>query len=264
MRHAMAGRLYERLTPRERLTMLTQALARHDTAEARRLHETTPTKAYRCTEEEFDLPFRVLWQLAYMLSIQLSLYVGKLEVLAKTQKMAPVMMGMAAKEAVQDILTLLGEPIPTHDESDNGGADVDDRQAQSDADDPLNPHQAPLQGSLEKVEKVLADWRKRLAGEASGMLASFDQFTREVVDVDGMTVLRAWMWPVADEIEALGVAEHDPDPTMKREWGEVWRSVWNRKLRLKPRDIGDGNKPPLEAKGAQIEAPPNPAGEATK
>jgi hypothetical protein len=66
-----------------------------------------------------------------------------------------------------------------------------------------------------------------VAGEAAAILVSFDRFTRRVIGVDGMSVLRAWMPPVANEMERLQVLEHEPNPECMELWGKVWARWWN-------------------------------------
>jgi hypothetical protein len=95
---------------------------------------------------------------------------------------------------------------------------------------------------LAQVDEATADWRgaitdfsiavcKNTARRAAPILAGFDRVTRRVVDLDGMTVLRAWMPPVAERVEALGIAAHEPDKELTAQWEERLLEGWNREMR---------------------------------
>ena len=82
---------------------------------------------------------------------------------------------------------------------------------------------------VERVPAGLQDFH-HFAREAAALLVSFDRFTRQMFELDGVTVLRAWMSPVADDVDRLGIMEHEPDGETLAEWGAVWGSFWNRKM----------------------------------
>jgi hypothetical protein len=68
--------------------------------------------------------------------------------------------------------------------------------------------------------------------QAASIFLSFDRFTRQIINVDGMTVIRAWMPRVASDIEMLGIPDYEPDPAKLEQWGETWAEIWNHKLEL--------------------------------
>ena len=205
--------------------LLTQALARNDEAEARRLHDTTPMKVYRAPEIEFDFPFRVTWHLVYFLSIQLNMYIGKLDMLEKLGSISP---GIVL-ETVAEAAGCLEEKFNRELHADGGVESNNDAKAseKSAALTQAEDTTAEIRGVLEDFHKITFN---RLAREAAAVLTSFDRFTRQVLDLDGLTVLRAWMSPVADAVAQLGIMQHEPDTERMAEWGQFWGRFWNRKM----------------------------------
>jgi hypothetical protein len=221
----MASGDYERLTPRERLVMLAQACARNDDVEVRRLHETTPTKHYRAAELEFDVPFRATWQMVYFLSIQLNFRIGTLEMLERLGQLSPAIVLDTAAEPAGCLEELANRRLAGH----NGEVAGADSVLEA-----MSPAMTQAEDSTAETRHALSDFHRlifdRYARQAAALLASFDAFTRTALNLDGLTVLRAWMFTVADDVERLGIMRHVPDAETLAVWKPFWPRMWNRKM----------------------------------
>lgn len=65
----ICGQPYERLTANERLSLLIEALARRDYAEATRVRDTCPEKTYRMRDAEYSMAVSVLADLALLVTV---------------------------------------------------------------------------------------------------------------------------------------------------------------------------------------------------
>src|SRR5689334_24453719 len=107
MRNIMAGGNYERLTPRERLALLTEAKARADDAEVKRLIDTAPMQMWRLVDYDFIRGRDVLLDLIHVVCIQLNENIGKLHIIDKMQRMTAPLMQLATMETVPKVLDAL-------------------------------------------------------------------------------------------------------------------------------------------------------------
>jgi hypothetical protein len=185
--------------------MLSQALARKDEAEARRLHETVPMKLYRCADVEFNAPFKALWYLVYLLTTLLNTRLGKLWMIAKMQRSVAPIMQAAVQEALPKLLDLMGNDAEEElsqtifGEMNKPGTQATDNHTiapESELNGKLEAKMADFFQQLssnarESVGKIYDDLFVAVAGEVSALMQTFDRFTRDLLDLDGLTVLRA-------------------------------------------------------------------------
>jgi hypothetical protein len=224
VRSIMARGDYERLNHRERLILLVQAQARCDDNERQLLIATSPMKSYRAVDEGFDRPFKAIWQLVYFLSIQLNKQIGKIRMVDAMQPRTALLIRAAAMESVEKVLNdVLGadwRERPTEDEDSS-------IQKCSHAPDCVD---RATEETLDLTNRTCEKLRERSAAEASAILVSFDRFTQQVLGLDGQMVLRAWMSPVADEVDELEIMQVEPFEEVVQLWGQVWARWWNKKM----------------------------------
>ena len=230
MRNIMAGGNYERLTPRERLSLLTDAKARADEVEMRRLYDTAPMQAWRIMDYEFTRGRDVLWDLVRVVCIQLSDNFGKLHIIEKMRRMTAPVLQLATLEAVPKLLDVLeGDIAVDADKMRQGEDPLSERDWQRVIDSFTSE-------ARDRVERVVQTLWDDAISEAAAILASFDRLTRRVLDLDAVTVLRAWAPPTAEAIEQHRIMDCTPDLEAVNLWAAIWAQSWNRRMGIKTTD----------------------------
>lgn len=258
MRNIMAGGNYEHLTPRERLTLFTQAKARADEGEMKRLIDTAPMQTWRLVDHDFTRGRDVLWDIIHVVCIQLNENVGKLHIIDKMQRITAPVLQLATMETVPKVLDALsedakeqmarhmsgmvGKSAATFDiASDNGEAETGESLTKEEWGRVLD---ALTTEARQTVGGIIGGLREDVKRDAAAILASFDRLTRKVLDMDGLTVLRAWAPPIAEAIEEHDIPGCTPDSEAVELWAPVWAQSWNRRMGIKatPENNGDGNE----------------------
>jgi hypothetical protein len=152
---------------------------------------------------------------------------AKQEVAEKLMKLIPVLLRLAAMESVQQALDdVLGKGWRDTPEANETPCDDADQKCAERYDSATSETRSVY------VEHLHPQLFEDEAEEAASVLASFDRFTRQALDLDGLLVIRAWMPHVADDVERLKISEHQPDEEMTGQWADVWARGWNRRMRI--------------------------------
>ena len=103
----MVGQLdrnYDRLTPRERLRLVMDALAREDLPEASRLRHACPRKVYKTYDSAFDTPHDAIQLFALMIGLRLTDLTARVEQWRATSWVVLPVLAEAAAEMGSPLL----------------------------------------------------------------------------------------------------------------------------------------------------------------
>lgn len=256
MRNIVAGGNYERLTPHERLIMLTEAKARGDEAEEERLYASAPVQSWRVVDRNFMRGHDVLKNLTLVAGMSLNQFIGELQIIDKMLRMIAPILQLAAAETVPKVLDALSEDTEEHMARHLSGMigksattfDIAPDKSDSEAGDgePLTKEEwgrvldALTAEARQTVGDIVENWRDSVLKGAAALLASFDRLTRKVLNIDGLTVLRAWVPPLAEELVRLKINERAPKAEMVNLWAPVWAQAWNRRMGIETSDETNG------------------------
>ena len=257
-------RLYEQFAAAERLTLLLEAMARDDAAEAQRLRRTCPRATYTSEDPEFEDRWTMAFDIMSVVCIDLRCLWGKLTVLrwvlGEVREMATAQ-NITAAFAFLDgercgkgrkQMGFFARPMPQPDEVVDY-SDDDEGEEEGELSDEELARPTPMQfeqGSrMEAVQRrseyfttccgvVILSAINDVAKDLVDVWAAFGHFCRTRIGVEPETMLRAWQFPFDDFFETLRRYEKvKPDPAKVKEYAGYISKQWDR--RFKPKRYGE-------------------------
>ena len=251
-------RHYEQLGPQERVTLLLEAMARDDAAEARRLRRTCPRATYTAEDPEFEDRWTMAFDILAVVTIDLRCLWGKLHVLrwvlGEVRELATAQNINAAFAFLDGErcgkgkrqMGFFSRPMPNPNEvvdysDDDEGEEVDDRSDE----EVIQPTALQIdQGSrMEAVQKrseyfttctavVLLSAMNDVSKDLVNVWGAFGRFCTTRLGVSPETMLRAWQFPLADFLETLKRYDKTkPDAKKVDEYFGYIRTQWDRRFR---------------------------------
>jgi hypothetical protein len=254
-------KLYEQFQPPERLTLLIEAMARDDAAEAQRLQRTCPRANYSGQDPQFGDRWDMAFDILAVVTIDLRCMWGKLHVLrwvlGEIRQLATAQNINAAFAFLDGErcgkghkqMGFFARPMPNPNDvvdysDDDEGEETDDRSDE----EVLNP--TPLQidqGSrLDAVQRrseyfttccalVLLGAMNDVAKDLVNTWAAFGAFCRTRLGVEPETMMRAWQFPLEDFLQTLKLYDKTkPDPAKVKDYLGYLCKQWDRHFRPKP------------------------------
>jgi hypothetical protein len=165
----------------------------------------------------FEDAYDAMRELVHLACVQLNLCIGKLHMARTMAAVTPVVMRFAAAETADKLIDLL--------------ADNPDQTPADEAEPPSDSGSSTEISMIDNTQRLFQQQHAKLvaevAGEAAAVLVSFDRFTRQVLGLNAVSVLRAWMPPVANDVDGFNILSHDPNPEYVELWSKVWARWWN-------------------------------------
>lgn len=155
--------LYGQLKTDERFRLHLQALARDDNNEAVRLRETCPIETYRSWEQGFRDATRTSMMLVYALSADMNLHLGMVQVIEDMQAKL-----RAAKTQMPNAKSSTSKAVLT---------------------------------IVNNLYQIYETWRVELNQLLKTMWIAFDRFCKDRMQMDGRTVIMAWVPQLAGEMD---------------------------------------------------------------
>lgn len=234
------ARQYDQLTARERLQMLLEAQARGDQAEVRRLWDSCPKKAYRQMDVAFEGPYEAAKKIALLFSIDIAYQFGNIQAFGTARRAMPSLLLLAVSEAEHKHDDEEDEPeepvdVYPHEQEDREGDEDDD--AADDRDERERRRQETeeccagyLPDTWGRADELLGRLAQTRRVRACNMLLGMDRFTRRVLGLEAMTMLRAWQPPIAKWVVELDVDTAEPEEAWVKQHDEDAQAVWNKLL----------------------------------
>jgi hypothetical protein len=262
-------KLYEQFQPPERLTLLIEAMARDDAAEAQRLHRTCPRATYTAQDPQFEDRWDMAFDIMAVVNIDLWCLCGKLRVmrcaLGGIRDMAVAHRITAALAFIDGercgkglpqcefFAKPLPEPeaeetAPEEDENEIGDDDADPDVDKGDDDEVVvdpSPGQIDHGRRMDAVERRVEHFTtsnvvellcvmEEIAKDLVNTWVAFGAFCRTRLGVSPETMMKAWQFPLDDFLETLRRYDKtQPDPAKVKEYLGYICKQWDRRFRPK-------------------------------
>ncbi len=261
MNNSTNEKLYEHFAAPERLTLILEALARGDKAEADRLSGACPRKTYTMRDAAFGERLDVSFDIMCIACIDLRCIWGKLDILHWAIAGARL---MATSHQIGATFAFMeGEhfgrgqpqmgffrrrrPLPVKRDGHGGADDGDDLPAEPAA--PPEPvrfsdvHEGEFATRMMAVEDrmqattdltfvSLLGAALALVRQLAEVWTAYDRFCRDRLGVSAETMLGAWDFPTGGEVvEMLGrYPDVKPDPAKVDEYAGIYCQAWDRRF----------------------------------
>ena len=223
---------YGRLSPRERLTLLIEARAHGDQAEASRLIDSVPVCSYRAGDYAFYIPHRALRSVTVAAVWDIRQAMGRLAMLGAYEQLTSMLLEMAAIESA-------GKTLDAAEEDCGCGAiakAIEEHRASTPADEQEAAGQQVMawltQGAKAAAGEILQKLRRREQETLHCTYAAFDRFCQKAAGVSAKTLLLAWLPRVLDEVREAGLDMEEPpaDQEMVKQFETAFLEAWNREV----------------------------------
>jgi hypothetical protein len=257
-------RLYDQFAPPERLTLLIEAMARDDAAEAERLQRTCPRVSYTGPDVRFTERYTLAFDIMAVVTIDLRCMWGKLHVMrcvlggirdmAVAHKITAALAFIDGERCGKGLpqCEFFAKPLP-EPEADETASDEDEVEPHDDPDElhidaddyeVVDPTPAEVDHGrrMDAVERRVEQFTTRnvvellcvmedVARELVNTWAAFGAFCRTRLGVSPETMMRAWQFPLEEFRETL--RRHDktkPDPAKVEEYLGYITKQWDERF----------------------------------
>jgi hypothetical protein len=243
------GKLYDRLTPSERLRLDVEAHARGDETESRRLVDSCPMRSYNMTEWAFWGRWQTTTEIVLAVCVDLSQYMSRLNMIDAIRETLPYARVVYQNET--DSAYLSGHEAGSRyaweragmEGDPSGWAPLDEEGEVSEADaedfDPAIDGELEAAGArLEEADimpGLLGRLEEKTTREAWTLFEAFAGFCREELEVEPEKLIKALFEPALARVEDLKSRKEkfgsEADKGRASEYAAALSETWGRHLK---------------------------------